>query len=118
MPLNWVFPLHLILTVLSLYTLIGLIANMDGSLVQQRLNGTVPEKLAGGVLAGLGLLFLLRVIVILVHAIASRTSLAEPELAVNVSDFSSAGSCCGIAKRLGMSPGWDCSFKAACCSSR
>jgi hypothetical protein len=79
--------LHLVLAVLSVYTLIGLVANIDGNLVQQRLSGAVPEKFAGGVLAGLGSLFLLRVVGVLGNAIMSGTSLAETELAVNISDF-------------------------------
>jgi len=87
MPLNWAFLLHLILVVLSMYTLIGLIANIDRKAVQQRLSGSVPEKFAGGVLAGLGLLFSLRVIGIIVNAIANGTLLAETELAVNIADF-------------------------------
>jgi hypothetical protein len=87
MPLNWAFLLHLVLVALSVYTLIGLIADIDGSLVQQRLRGAVPERFAGGVLAGLGFLFLLRVIGVLVNAITSGVPLAETELAVNIADF-------------------------------
>ena len=87
MPPNWAFLLHLALAMLSLYTLIGLIASIDGKIVQQRLGGAVPEKLAGGVLTGFGLLFLLRVIGIIVNALTSGTTIAETELAVNVADF-------------------------------
>jgi hypothetical protein len=87
MPLNWAFLLHLLLTMLSVYTLIGLIANIDGKIVQQRLSGAVPEKLAGGVLAGLGLLFLIRVIGTVVNAITSGDLLARTELAVSLADF-------------------------------
>jgi hypothetical protein len=47
----------------------------------------VQEKLAGAVLAGLGLLFLVRVISIVVNAIISGTLLARTELAVSISDF-------------------------------
>lgn len=87
MPLNWAFLLHLALVVLSLYTLVGLVASIDGKIVQQRLGGAVPEKLAGGVLIGFGLLFCLRVIGVIVNALASGTMIAETELAVNVADF-------------------------------
>lgn len=88
MPLHWVFLFHLPLAILSVYTLIGLIASIDGKVVQQRLSNAVPEKFAGGVLAGLGLLFLLRVIIIVVNAITSGGLLARTELAVSISDFS------------------------------
>jgi hypothetical protein len=87
MPLNWAFPMHLILMMLSAYTLVALVAHIDGKAVQQRLDGSVPERLAGGILAGLGILFLLRVIGVLVGALTSGTPLAETELAVNIADF-------------------------------
>jgi hypothetical protein len=87
MPLNWAFLLHLVLVILSVYTLVGLIANVDGKVVQERLSGAVPEKLAGGVLAGLGLLFLVRAISIVVNAIISGDLLARTDLAVSISDF-------------------------------
>ena len=87
MPLNWAFLLHLVLAVLSVYTLTGLVASINGALVQQRLSGAVPEKFAGGVLAGLGSLFLFRVIGVLANSVASGVSLPETELAVNIADF-------------------------------
>jgi len=87
MPLNWVFPLHLALMMLCIYTLIGLIASIDGKVVQQRLGGRVPERFSGGVLVGLGLLFLLRVIGVMVNALSSGNLLSETELAVNIADF-------------------------------
>jgi len=87
MPLNWAFLLHLFLAMLSVYTLTGLVSSIDGKAVHQRLGGTVPEKIAGGVLVGLGLLFLLRVIGVVVNALSSGVLPAETELAVNISDF-------------------------------
>lgn len=87
MPLNWLFLLHLALVLLSVYTLIGLIAIIDGNLVQQRLRCKVPEKLSGGILAGLGILFLLRGLGVLVGAMSSGNTLPETELAVNIADF-------------------------------
>jgi len=87
MPLNVAFLLHLVLVTLSVYTLIGLIAGIDGQAVRQRLAGSVPERLGGGVLAGLGLLFLLQVISAIIAALSSQTSIAETELALHVSDF-------------------------------
>ena len=62
MPLNLAFLAHLTLAMLSVYALFGLLTSIDGRVVKQQLAGTVPERLAGGVLAGLGLLFFLLVI--------------------------------------------------------
>jgi len=87
MPLNVAFLLHLTLVTLSAYTIIGLIASIDGEAVQQRLTGSVPERVAGGILAGLGLLFFVRVIGVIVSALTSQTPIAETELALHVSDF-------------------------------
>jgi len=87
MPLNWVFPFHLVLMTLSLYALIGMVASIDGNTVQQRLSGAVPERFAGGVLAGLGILFLFRVISVMVSPLISGKLLTETELAVNIADF-------------------------------
>jgi hypothetical protein len=87
MPLNVAFLLHLALLVLSVYTIIGLISSIDGEAVQQRLTGTVPERVAGGILAALGLLFFLRAAGVMVSALASQAPLAETELAPNVADI-------------------------------
>ncbi len=87
MPFNVAFLLHLALVTLSVYTLIALAASIDGKAVQQRLTGAVPERLAGGVLAGLGLLFFLRVIGVLVSALISQTPVSETELALHTADF-------------------------------
>ena len=87
MPFNWAFLSHLTLVTLSGYTMIGLIASIDGKAVQQRLAGAVPEKAGGIVLASLGSLFFLRVIGILVSALISRTPFTAAELALNITDF-------------------------------
>ena len=87
MPLNAAFLLHLALVTLSVYTIIGLVAGIDGKAVQQWLTGAVPERVAGGILAGLGLLFFLRVIGVIVNALISQTPIPETELTLHASDF-------------------------------
>ncbi len=87
MPLNLAFVLHLVLLMLSVYTLIGLLTSIDGKVVQQRLSGAVPERLAGRVLAGLGLLIFLLVIGAIVNALINHTPIAETELALHTADF-------------------------------
>jgi hypothetical protein len=87
MPLNLAFLAHLTLAMLSVYALIGLLTSIDGRVVKQQLAGTVPERLAGGVLAGLGLLFFLLVIGAIVQALISQTEIAETELALHTADF-------------------------------
>jgi hypothetical protein len=98
MPLNVAFLLHLALVMLSVYTLIGLVASINGEVVKQRLTDAVPERLAGGVLAGLGLLFFLRVLGVMVNVLISQTPIPEVEIALNSSDFitSPAWIVCGV----------------------
>ena len=90
MPLNVAFLLHLALVTASAYTLAGLVASIDGEAVGGRLRGRVPERAAGGILAGLGLLFSLRAAGILASALASQTPVAGTELAALVADFAVA----------------------------
>jgi len=87
LPLNVGLLLSLVLLTLSTYTTIGLVAGIDGKEVQRRLSGVVPERLAGGILAGLGIAFSLLAIGTIVNHLISKTPLAGPELALQVSDF-------------------------------
>jgi hypothetical protein len=87
LPLNVVFLLSLVVLTLSPYTMIGLVASIDAKAVQQQLTGAVPERVAGGVLVGLGAVFSLRIIVILVQALVSQTPIAEAERALHVADL-------------------------------
>ena len=87
MPFNVAFLLHLTLVTSSGYTMIGLIAGIDGKAVQGQLTGAVPERSGGGVLAGLGFLFFVRVAIVMVNGLVSQTLFTETELALNVTDF-------------------------------
>jgi hypothetical protein len=87
MPLNVAFASHLSLVALSVYALIGLVANIDGQRVRQCLTGSVHERVFGGILTALGLLFFLQATGVLVHILANRTAIAKPEVAVHIADF-------------------------------
>jgi hypothetical protein len=84
LPAGWSLLIYLVLLALAVYTLIGLMASIDADAVQERLAGKAPERLAGGVLLGLGVLFLLRGIGVIV---AAEQPLPHTELAVLVADF-------------------------------
>jgi hypothetical protein len=86
-PVSWVWLLYMALVALSTYTLIGLVATIDGAAVQQRLAGAVPERLAGGISVGFGVLFFLRVVVVVASALVSRTAIPAAELPVLIPDF-------------------------------
>lgn len=87
LPFQWAFLLHLSLVAMSAYSLVGLLLSIDGNAVRQRLMGVVPEKLGGGVLAGLGLLFFLRILGVLIPALSQGEAVPEAELAVHIADF-------------------------------
>jgi hypothetical protein len=87
MPFNLGFVLHLVMLAMAVYTLIGLVASIDGRKIQGQLSGAVPERLAGGILAGLGVGFFLLVIGEFANAYASRTVIPETELALLTADF-------------------------------
>ncbi len=87
MPLSLAFFLHLVLVTLSLYTLVGLLTSIDAKAVQQKLANAVPERLAGGILAGLGTLFFLLVIGTVGNALINQAPISETELALHTADF-------------------------------
>jgi hypothetical protein len=87
MPYNLAFLFHLSLVVLSAYTMVGLLASIDGKVVQAQLRGRVAEKLCGGVLVGLGMLFFVRVAGIFASTLINQTVMPATELALNVADF-------------------------------
>ncbi len=56
-PFSILFLAYVLLVPLSAYTLIGLVASIDANAVRQQLAGAVPERVAGGILFGLAILF-------------------------------------------------------------
>ena len=87
LPFNLMFLLSLLLVMLSIYTLISLLTSMNGTWIRQRLADVVPERFAGGVLAGLGFLFFLRAFAALAIALAGQTTIEETELALLATDL-------------------------------
>ena len=87
MSFNVALLMHLTLVTLSGYALIGLVASIDGKAVQHRLAGAVPERVGGGVLVGLGILFFVRVISVMVSALVHQEPVDGAELALHITDF-------------------------------
>jgi hypothetical protein len=69
-----------------MYTLIALVAGIDGQAVPGRLSGAVPERVIGGVLAGQGFLNLVLVIGAIVMTLTARTPVAGAALANHIVD--------------------------------
>ena len=72
-PFNVLFLAYVALVALSAYTTIGLVASIDAEAVRQRLAGFVPERLAGGILFGLAILFSLMSLAQIITALTSLT---------------------------------------------
>ncbi|MEW6403541.1 MAG: hypothetical protein AB1649_17225 [Chloroflexota bacterium] len=86
MPFTWQFVLYLTLVLLSIYTLYLLLLSMDAIAIQGWLRGKVPERFAGGVLTGFGLLFFVWRGVLVVQTLVGSAGLSQPELATGVAD--------------------------------
>lgn len=86
LPLSWGYVLHLLIVVMSLYTILGLAAAIDAEFVRDRLDGKVPARLAGGVLVGLGVLFFVRVLGLFGGALLEEELVSRTEVAVSAAD--------------------------------
>jgi hypothetical protein len=89
-PFNVLFLAYLVLVALSAYTLIGLVASIDGEAVRQRLAGLVPARASAGILLGLAILIIVRQTAVIVTALAGQTPVDLPELSSWVADFTLA----------------------------
>jgi len=89
-PFDVLFLPYLVLVTLSAYTLIGLVASIDGEVVRQRLTGSVPARTGGGILVGLAILIIVRQVAVIVTALTSQTPVGTPELSSWVADFTVA----------------------------
>lgn len=92
LPVNAAFVLNLALMAMSVYTMIALLATIDAQTVRQRLAGVVPERMAGGALFGLGILFILFVAGALAGALFNGTPVTAGDRALHVADLTIAPS--------------------------
>ena len=86
MPLGWSLPFYLILVIGSLYVAYCLVVSMDKDVMRQHLIGVIPENLAGGVLVGLGVLFFVRVVNLLVSTLVQGKALPATEMSLLIAD--------------------------------
>ena len=87
MPGKLQYMLYLAVVILSVIAIYLLLTMLDVAAIQQRLAGAVPERLAGGVLTGLGLLFFLWRVVHLVNVVTGKETLSKPEIGVLTADL-------------------------------
>ena len=85
-PFGLLFPAYVLIVAFSAYTTIALVASIDAIAVRQRLSGLVPERLAGGVLAVLAVLFTLMNLAQIATAIAGPSAATPLEAPVWIAD--------------------------------
>jgi len=90
-PFIVLYPVYLIIFTLGVYTTIILMASTDARAVGRQLRGAVPDRLAGGVITGLGILFLFRAVGVIASALVSQTPGGPPDLPVLIADFFTTG---------------------------
>lgn len=88
MPLTPSFWANLFLIVLSVFAIYKLLSGIDGSAVQSRIAGKVPERYIAGTLIGMGTLFFLMAASKLVSSAAGQMDIPWPEVAVQIADLS------------------------------
>jgi hypothetical protein len=86
-PFGWISVVYLVLVLLSAYLLVDLLRAIDQDAVKQQLAGVVAEKLSGAVLVGLGALFILRALGIIVTTSLNQMTLPKAEIGVLVADM-------------------------------
>jgi len=86
-PFNILFLPYIALVTLSVYTIIGLVASIDGEEVRQRLSGKVPVRTTGGMFIIIAILFMAVDMFLIVTAIVSRAPVSSTSYASWVTDF-------------------------------
>jgi hypothetical protein len=89
-PLSALFLPYLVLVTLSAYTIISLVANIDGEAVRQRLGGRVPARTAGGLLIAIAAILIVWDVVAVVTALASQTAVTSQTYVTWVVDLAVA----------------------------
>ena len=86
-PFNILFLPYVALVTLSAYTIIGLVASIDGEEVRQRLSGKVPMRTTGGMFIIIAILFMAVDMILIVTSLASRAPVNSTSYASWVTDF-------------------------------
>lgn len=89
-PFNVLFLPYLVLIALSAYTLIGIVASIDGEPVRQRLTGFVPVRASAGILVSLATLIIIRQTALIVTALTGQMPVDTLELPSWTADFTVA----------------------------
>lgn len=87
LPFNALYLFYLIIFSFAIYTMIGLIANIDSTTIKDKFVNTVPNKVSGGILIGLAVVIILRQVALMLNTLINNAIVADTELAVWIDDF-------------------------------
>jgi hypothetical protein len=87
LPLTVGFLLSSALLILSIYTMVSLLVSIDAGALRQQIGDTIPARQAGGILIGLGTLFVVLAFGTLVGDLLGSTAVSPEDLAVHFSDI-------------------------------
>ena len=79
LPMSLLLVPHIILIALSAYTLVAIVVSIDCEAVRQRLDGAIPAKTTGSILASIGVLIVAYQTVKIVGAVINQTPLDSME---------------------------------------
>ena len=86
-PFNEMFLPYAFIIALCGYTMIAIVASIDGEAVRRRLSDTVPAKTAGGILVGLAVFVFLYNIVEVITALNGDKTLSNIDKSLLINDF-------------------------------
>jgi hypothetical protein len=82
----WQSAVYVLIVLLSVYTIYRLLSGVDSLSVQEQIAGKVPERFAGSVLAGFGILFFFWRGSLAVQSMMGLAILSKPEFATAITD--------------------------------
>ncbi len=77
----------LVLVIINFYSLIRVLISLDSKLIHRELVGSVNERLSGGIIAGMGILFFAQVIYSVVTLLINKDGFEVVSLAIHISDI-------------------------------
>ncbi len=86
MPQSWAFVVHLLIVAATIYTVVVLFMHIDSQKVKSIIEGALPAKFTGGVLAGLGIVFLLRGASTVGTIYNGHSLVGDPDVATLIAD--------------------------------
>jgi len=93
-PFGVLFLPYILLVVLSVYSIIVIVSRIDSRAVRDRLAGTAPARVTGGVLVGLTALFVVFAVTGIISALIRRTPVGALQIMLWIGDLATVAPLC------------------------